>query len=78
MKLNEYFEEHKIRNSDICSKSGIAESTLSQFLTGKRKSLHFANACKLADALGITLDKFRELTDENIRGDLVENVQNYN
>lgn len=76
MKLKDYLDEHKISNRDICAKAGIAESTLSQFLNRKRKTLNFENACKLSDALGITVDKFREMTEENARSEGNEKIQN--
>ena len=74
MKIKDYFEEHKIKNREICAKAGIAESTLSQFLNRKRKTLNFENVCKLSDALGITVDEFRKMTEENIRSNNDEKI----
>lgn len=66
MKLKEYLDEHNLTNYEVCKNAGIGQSTLSQFLTGKRKSLNFETACKLSDALGISLEKFKELVKEEV------------
>lgn len=61
MKLKNYLEEHNLTNYEVCKIAEIGQSTLSQFITGKRKSINFETACKLADTLNISLDEFREL-----------------
>lgn len=66
MELKKYLDQHNLTNYEVCKKAKIAQSTLSQFLTGKRKSINFETACKLADALKISLDKLRKLTQEDV------------
>lgn len=63
MKLKEYLEKNNITNRELCTEAKIAESTLSQFLTGKRKNLSFITICKIADALAIKLDDLRKLIE---------------
>ncbi|WP_061342984.1 helix-turn-helix domain-containing protein [Clostridium botulinum] len=66
MKLKNYLDEHNLTNYEVCKVAKIAQSTLSQFITGKRKTINFETACKLADALKISLDKLRKLTQEDV------------
>ena len=61
MSLKNYLKKNNISNYMLSKKSDVAESTISQFINNKR-GITLETACKLADALGITLDKFRELT----------------
>jgi len=61
MSLKNYLKKNNISNYMLSKKSDVAESTISQFVNNKR-GITLETACKLADALGITLDKFRELT----------------
>lgn len=62
MGLKQYLKMNNISNYELSKKSNVAESTISQFLNKKRK-IKLDTACKLSDALGITLNKFRELTE---------------
>ncbi len=64
MSLKEYLDERNLTNSEVCKKASIGESTLSQFLNGKRK-IKLDTACKISDALEISLDQFRELIKED-------------
>ena len=64
MSLKKYLEERKLTNSEVCKKAAIAESTLSQLSNGKRK-IKLDTACKISDALEISLDQFRELIKED-------------
>ncbi|MGG7057560.1 helix-turn-helix domain-containing protein [Clostridium tertium] len=61
MKLREYLKEQKITAYSISRKTNISQSTISEFMSGKRV-IKFDTACKLANALDITLDKLEELT----------------
>lgn len=63
MKLKEYLKEQQISAYSLSKKTDISQSTISEFMSGKRV-IKFDTACKLADALGITLDKLEELTME--------------
>lgn len=63
MGLKEYLKENKISNRTICNKAEIAESTLSQFIN-KERDLKFKTACKISDALKLTLDEFRAIIKE--------------
>ncbi|MEG2412891.1 MAG: helix-turn-helix transcriptional regulator [Clostridium sp.] len=62
MTLKEYLKEKQLTNSEVCKAASIGEATLSQFLNGKRK-ITLETACRISDALNISLDKFRELTE---------------
>lgn len=63
MKLREYLKEQKITAYSLSKKTNISQSTISEFMNGKRV-IKFDTACKLANALEITLDKLEELTLE--------------
>lgn len=62
MGLKQYLKTNNISNYKLSKKSTVAESTISQFLNGKRK-IKLDTACKLSDALGISLNEFRILTE---------------
>lgn len=72
MKLKKYLENKNLTNYQVCKKAEVGQSTLSQFINGKRKNVSFDTACKISDALGIKLDEFRELSKE--RGEKHEKI----
>lgn len=61
MNLRSYLNERGISNYKLSKKAHIGESTVSQFLNGKR-DINLETACKIADALDITLDMLREMS----------------
>lgn len=65
MSLKEYLKKNNISNYVLSKKSMVAESTISQFLNGKRR-IKLDTACKLADALEINLDEFRTLIEGEV------------
>lgn len=62
MGLKQYLKTNNISNYELSKKSTVAESTISQFLNEKR-GIKLETACKLSDALGISLNEFRILTE---------------
>lgn len=63
MSLKQYLKKNNISNYELSKRSTVAESTISQFLNEKR-GIKLDTACKLSDALGISLNKFRRLAEE--------------
>lgn len=61
MNLRSYLKKNGISNYKLSKKAQIGESTVSQFLNGKR-DINLETACKIADALDITLDNLREMS----------------
>lgn len=61
MKLKSYLKEKSITAYALSKKTEVSQSTISEFMSGKR-IIKFDTACKLANALDITLDEFEELT----------------
>jgi DNA-binding helix-turn-helix protein len=50
-------KEKGINNYEIHKRSGVLESTLSEFERGKHTDLRISTLIKIADALGVTLDE---------------------
>ncbi|WP_294364736.1 helix-turn-helix transcriptional regulator [uncultured Clostridium sp.] len=63
MKLRSYLKEKSITAYALSKKTDVSQSTISEFMSGKRV-IKFDTACKLANALEITLDEFEKLTEE--------------
>lgn len=61
MNLRSYLKKNGISNYKLSKKAQIGESTVSQFLNGKR-DINLETACKISDALDITLDELREMS----------------
>lgn len=68
MGLKEYLVERNLTNSEVCKKACIGESTLSQFINGKRK-IKLETACKISSALKISLDEFMDLTKGDVENE---------
>lgn len=56
-KLKEQKELKKMSTNEIAEKSGIPASTISRILSGKTESASFDNICKIAIALGLSIDE---------------------
>ena len=50
-------KEKGINNYEIHKRSGVLESTLSEFERGKHTDLRISTLIKIADSLGVTLDE---------------------
>lgn len=55
---NLFFEKHHINIYELSKKTGLAWSTINNYKNGSEIS--FKNACKIADALNISLDQLRK------------------
>lgn len=62
MTLQKYMEEKGISNYKLSKKANISQATISEFLNNKR-GVKLKTACKIADALEISLDKLREMIE---------------
>lgn len=61
--------ENKIRESGLSiwqagKKAGLGENTLYEMKSGRIKDMKFSTACKIADALNISLDDLRPKKEE--------------
>ena len=50
-----------IRQVDVATASGVSKSYVNHVLSGYIKSVPFDRACRMIDALGVTLDEFRAI-----------------
>lgn len=50
-----------LRQVDIAAATGESKSYVNHVLSGYIESVPFDRACRMIDALGITLDEFREV-----------------
>ena len=64
-------KEKGINNYEIHKKSGVLESTLSEFERGKHTDLRISTLIKIADALDVTLD---ELVGRNNGWNLTQGI----
>jgi DNA-binding helix-turn-helix protein len=62
VELKSYLKDKSISAYALSKKTDISQSTISEFMSGKR-DIKFDTACKLASALGITLDEFKKMTE---------------
>lgn len=50
-----------LRQVDVADASGESKSYINSILSGYIKSVPFDRACRIIDALGVTLDEFHEI-----------------
>lgn len=54
-------DERSMDAKDLAEKSGINAPYISKLLNGKIKEPTWAKACSIVDALGMTVDEFRDI-----------------
>ena len=57
-KIKQLMQEKRLRYWEVAQTCGFGESALSYAL--KRGDMPYSRACKLADALGVSLDELRK------------------
>ena len=62
-KLKQYLDEHGIKQTWLCEKTGISSGAMSLLVRGKAKPT-LENAQKIAKVLGTTVDKLWPLEDD--------------
>ena len=62
--LNNAIKEKGINQKELSGKSGVAQSYISRLVNGVLKDPTFTKACAIIDALGMTLDEFAKLQDQ--------------
>lgn len=55
MKIRYLMEKHNIKQRDICEALGVGQSTMSQYVTGKREP-DIITLVKIADYFGVSVD----------------------
>lgn len=68
--------EKKMKQADLCHKTGIASSLMSEYISG-RKSPAIGNAILIADAFDISLDALVGRKERVRYAELEENVYGY-
>lgn len=58
-----FFKKYHISIYELSKKTGLAWSTIKNYKNGSEMS--FKNACKIADALNISLDQLRKEVNKN-------------
>lgn len=56
---NRILQQRNLNGSQLSKMAGVNRSFFSDLRTGKEKNLSWPNMCKIADALEVSLDKFR-------------------
>lgn len=61
-RLNRLMQDRGMKQADLCRKSGISTSLMSNYFTGKA-SPKISKATAIADALGVSLDELSGISD---------------
>lgn len=66
-KIIRLIKENGLTNRQIALRAGLSSPIIYNIVNGKKKDINFTTACKLADALEVSLEDFREdkNNDEN-------------
>lgn len=63
-KLILIIQKNSMSNRQIALRAGIDTSVIYNIVNGKKKDINFSTACKLADALEVSLDELRDEDSE--------------
>jgi len=63
--LQDLIDKTGTNPAEIERKCGVKRRTIYEILSGRSKSTSFINAKKIADALGVPLQYFADLVDED-------------
>lgn len=63
MGFKKYLKDIGLTNYKLSKKSKVSEATISEFFN-KKRDITFNTACKISDALGMSLDEFRKINNE--------------
>lgn len=58
-KISQLIAEKNTTMYAVSKKAGIGQNVLISLKAGRTKRLYFDTVCKLADALGVSLDEFK-------------------
>lgn len=59
-KMIKLIKENPSTNRQIALKAGVDTSVIYNIVNGKKKDINLSTACKLADALDVSLDELRD------------------
>ena len=62
------FEKSGMSQAELCRRGGFSRAYVSMLLSGKVTNPKWDRAWEIADALGVTLQDFRELMDDTAKG----------
>ena len=63
--LSFLMSEQGITAAELSRRSGVPQSTITEMLKGRTREPSFSRANRLARALGVSLDRFVELTESD-------------
>jgi len=66
--IRHLFDKSGMTQADLCRRGGFSRAYVSMLLSGKVTNPKFDRACEIADALGVTLEDFRELMEDKPNG----------
>lgn len=64
--LQVLMEEAGMTAAELSRRSGVPQSTITEMLKGRTREPSFSRANRLARALGTTLDRFVEMTEDDL------------
>lgn len=59
------FNESGMSQADLCRRGNFSRAYVSMLLSGKVDNPKFDRACQIADAIGVTLEDFRNLMKDS-------------
>lgn len=65
VKLEKLLEERNLSQRELARRAGVAKSTIPEIKRGNIKKPSFELICKLADALDVDINEFREDERDN-------------
>jgi transcriptional regulator with XRE-family HTH domain len=62
--IRHFFNESGMSQAELCRRGGFSRAYVSMLLSGKVNNPKWDRACQIADALGVTLEDFRNLMED--------------
>lgn len=63
--IRHFFNESGMTQAELCRRGGFSRAYVSMLLSGKVVNPKWDRACQIADALGVTLQDFRDVMEDN-------------
>ena len=65
--VRHFFSQSGMSQAELCRRGGFSRAYVSMLLSGKVTNPKWDRACQIADALGVTLEDFRNLMEDRER-----------
>lgn len=65
--IRHFFNESGMTQAELCRRGGFSRAYVSMLLSGKVVNPKWDRACQIADALGVTLQDFRDVMEDKTK-----------